>query len=493
MAASLRQEWSWDSQESHAAESEYARERAAAPVNTRAVRVVRREAASRDAVTLWLAEPGTALAPAPYLPGQFVTLAVPVGDELLYRSYSLCGSGRADAPWEITVKRAGAASNALCERVGPGATLYSSPPRGTFTLPRRLDPRRPLIFVAGGSGITPIAGMLRTLADLPAVMRPRVQLHYASRMPEETIFGRELARLDPEGEWLRRWHYFSKRGQRMTPEAVQERVGAWAARAEWYICAPETLKRDMLLMLHDEDVPLSRVHLEVFASPKRRALALSMPLTMKFVEAAAPVVAIEGRRNTLDVRPDESLLETLERHGYRPKFGCRAGVCGVCRMRVLSGRVTDDCDSVLSAQERAAGYVLGCTAQPLGSVMLAASSVPAMAPISPLAPREAVAPRGSSRRRAPGRGGKMMLRLATLAATVGIFCGAWVLTSAAPSARSAYTTGAPASMHMTAPAPSAPRLSGGATRPAMDPIYHWGVVGGATEMQGRFDAWRIVR
>lgn len=439
-----------------------------APVNTRAVRVVRRVATSADAVTFWLAEPGTTLAPAPYLPGQFITLAVPVGNELLYRSYSLCGSGRADAPWEITVKRAGVVSNALCERVGPGTTLYSSPPRGTFTLPYRLDPGVPLTFVAAGSGITPIYGMLRTLAGLPAIMRPPVQLHYASRNLEETIFGRELTELDPRGEWLRCWQYCSSRGQRMTPETVRKRASVAAARTEWYICAPEKLKRDMLLMLHDEGAPLSRVHLEVFASPKRRALALSMPLAMEFVQAEAPSVSIEGQRGALDAGPDESLLETLERHGYRPKFGCRAGVCGACRMQVLCGRVTEDCDSALSPQERAAGYVLGCTAQPLGPVTLAATCAPALAPTGM---------RGASTgTRTPRRGGKLALRIATLAATLGIFCGAWTLTGTQPAPPTTHQV-TPVVTSSAAPSPvqthdASPGVSVGAG--------HGGTVPGAT-------------
>jgi ferredoxin-NADP reductase len=171
------------------------------------VEVVADAPAARDAVTFALALPGTRRAPAAYLPGQFITLAFPsagVGSATLYRSYSLCGDGRANAPWEITVKRTpgGVISTFLIEHVRPGTTLRASLPQGTFALPKPLRRSQPLIFVAGGSGITPIYAMLRGIARLDPAERPSVCLHYAYHSPADAIFGRELAALDPDGSWL---------------------------------------------------------------------------------------------------------------------------------------------------------------------------------------------------------------------------------------------------------------------------------------------------
>ena len=65
----------------------------AAPTNMLPVRVVQRVEIAPDVVSVLIVLPGTQQAPAPYLPGQFVTLALPTPRETLYRSYSLCGSG----------------------------------------------------------------------------------------------------------------------------------------------------------------------------------------------------------------------------------------------------------------------------------------------------------------------------------------------------------------------------------------------------------------
>ena len=163
------------------------------------VQVVAVVPAAHDAVTLLLALPGTNRAPSQYRPGQFITLAFTTTESTLYRSYSLCGEGRADIPWEITVKRqhAGLVSNYLYRNVAPGMLLQASLPQGRFTLPDTMRSEMPLVFVAGGSGITPIYGMLRALAQLAPQQRPRAWLHYAFHSPADAIYAQELSRLDP--------------------------------------------------------------------------------------------------------------------------------------------------------------------------------------------------------------------------------------------------------------------------------------------------------
>lgn len=401
------------------------------PGNMRPVAVVHRAGVAADAVSFWLAEPGSELAPAPYLPGQFITLAVPLEGEVRYRSYSLCGDGRADQPWRITIKRAGVVSDALCREVMPGDLLYSSPPRGAFTLPRGLTPDIPLIFIAAGSGITPIYGMLSALAGMPSAMRPPVSLHYASHTREDMLFRHELARLDPTSRWLRQWHYITEQGGRITPDAVYRRAAGAAMSAEWYICAPEALKRELLRMLHDAGVPREQIHLEVFAAPKARALALSVPLRREAAGHPAPVssrapvsrVHIAGTRATLDVRKEETLLECLERHHYRPAFGCRAGVCGACKLRVLDGQVMDEGDSVLSPHERSQGVVLACTALPHGPVTIAVPGLSAAAEPGRGAGPAAAAQLGLS------RSARTIVRLGLVAAVLAVFIVSWLMTT----------------------------------------------------------------
>jgi 3-ketosteroid 9alpha-monooxygenase subunit B len=329
-----------------------------------AVQVIRREMAASDAVTFTLAVPGKSGAPASYLPGQFITLALPTSSgKTLYRSYSLCGDGSPQKPWEITVKRVpnGRVSNYLIDRVEAGAVLRVSLPQGGFVLPQPLRRDMSLVFIAAGSGITPIRGMIHYLATLPADRRPMVFLHFASSRPEKVLFRQEWERIDPQRTWFRQWHYIGTLGHRLTPQAVLESVKGQTGRTEWYVCGPEPLREGMQTQLTHAGVAPDHIHLEAFvaAPPEMPARAAGKHYALR----------IQQTGTALNARGNETLLEALERQGYHPDFSCRAGSCGTCKLRLVAGSV-DRPGATLTPAERQAGYVLSCVAHPVSDVTL---------------------------------------------------------------------------------------------------------------------------
>ncbi len=414
------------------------------PPNMLPVQVVLRQEVAPEVITLSLAMPGTEQAPAPYLPGQFVTLAIPTPRQTIHRAYSLIGNGDPHQPWQITVKRLqqGTVSSYLYDAVEEGTLLYASLPRGTFTLPPDLPPGSLLVFVAVGSGITPIMGMLSALALLPPAQRPQVRLHYASRSPNEIIFRHDLRKLDPREQWLRQWHYLSSDGNRMTPEAVVTRVGALTTRAHWYMCGPDTLKRDLQGLLEEYGVPDEQIHAEIFVSQAARAGSASGRVGSGALAGAKGnlKLTVQETGAALNASPNETLLEALERQGYRPEFSCRAGACGACKLRVLAGRVSP-VGEALSAAEKRAGYVLSCVARPQGDVTIASGGrAPAGGVLVGAVPGSGA---GRSRRETI-----MRLRAATVLAVGGLVFGAWSLTNHMPAsllAASGSNSGAPTS------------------------------------------------
>jgi ferredoxin-NADP reductase len=394
------------------------------------VQVVRREVLMDGVVRLSLALPGTIQAPAPYLPGQFITLALSTQRQMLRRSYSLCGNGQPGQPWVITIKRQpmGVVSTYLYEQVREGMTLQASLPQGTFVLPARLRPDVPLIFVAAGSGITPIFGMLGALALLPAERRPRVQLHYAARTPAEMIYLKELNALDPHSSWLERRYYFSAQGRRLTPQAVLGTAGQVARQAQWYICGPEALKQDMHMALREAAILPQQVHVETFASP-RPAARSNVSQFPGAGSAAGTRLRVADTGAVLHVQPQETLLEALERHGYDPDYSCRAGACGACKLRLLGGQVHPAGDA-LSDAERRAGYVLGCVTRPAGDVVIASGGQP---PVSN---------RAGGARRAPARRQEAIRRVRTMTAVavLGLLVGSWSIIHYKPESSQASTS-----------------------------------------------------
>jgi ferredoxin-NADP reductase len=330
--------------------------------------VIRHEVIAPDVVTLSLAQPGTKQAPGPYLPGQFITLVIPGTNGNVYRSYSLCGNGNPRDPWEITLKRFpdGVVSNYLYESVHVGMILHALPPRGVFILPASLRPEQTFVFVAVGSGITPIRGLLRAIAALPPGSRPKAQLHYASRSAEETIYRDEILKLD----WLRQKHYLRTEGPRMTPNQIFTNAYPLSRNAQWYICGPERFNLQLRQALLSIGVPENLIHFEIFADQSRQSLAAAAS------RAVVGHIAIKETGTTVDARAQETLLEALERHDYQPEFGCRRGTCGACQLHVLQGQVRNPGNTFLTAAELRSGIVLGCIAQPQGDVTIESGGIP---------------------------------------------------------------------------------------------------------------------
>src|SRR3990170_8966689 len=96
--------------------------------------------------------------------GQHLTLKAEIDGEEVRRNYSLC-TAPADGDWMVTVKRiaGGVFSNWVGDNLKPGDTLDVLPPHGSFTTEFDATARRHVVGIAGGSGITPVMSLLRTL------------------------------------------------------------------------------------------------------------------------------------------------------------------------------------------------------------------------------------------------------------------------------------------------------------------------------------------
>jgi ferredoxin-NADP reductase len=431
------------------------------PTNMLPVRVIGRQEVAPGVVSVFIVLPGTQQSPAPYLPGQFVTLALPTPRETLYRSYSLCGAGDPSEPWELTIKRVemGAVSNYFYDSVVPGTLLYASLPRGVFTLPGNLHPGMALTMVAIGSGITPIMGMLRAIARMRPEARPRAQLYYASRRPEDIIFGEELRVMDPQEQWLIQRHYLSSRDDRLDPEAIVGRADRESLRGHWYMCGPTSLTRDIAERLEQMGVKESHIHAEVFATAPGPAYRLDPEAEPS--EGAHITVADTGAM--IDAQPQETILAALERHGYHPEFSCRAGACGTCKLRLTQGQASP-AGEALSTAEKTSGYVLSCIARPMGDITIASGGRPPKGVARVAGAPAPVAGRPSA--------AVTLLRLTAIMGVSGLLVGTWNLTNHRPDAwaQGAATSGSsatvtPAGSLTPSTAPSATKRPGATATP----------------------------
>ena len=182
--------------------------------------------------------------------GQHLTLRATLAGEEVRRNYSLC-TAPAEGDWMVTVKRIGGGlfSNWVGDRLKPGDMVDVMPPHGSFTTEFLL--RRPaaaLVGIAGGSGITPVMSLIRTL--LREEPHSRFTLLYGNRDSSSVIFLEALAAL--KDKYLARleiYHFLEAEDQdielfngMLTRERLDEALPALVPDAAevdgWFICGP---------------------------------------------------------------------------------------------------------------------------------------------------------------------------------------------------------------------------------------------------------------
>lgn len=296
------------------------------PRGDREVEVVALRTAAADIVEIELAARGDAALPA-WEPGAHIDLILPTG---LVRQYSLAGDP-ASPTWRIGVLREESGrggSRWIADRLKPGALLRIAGPRNHFTLPgHAVGAAAPLVFIAGGIGITPI---LPLAAQARAAGRD-VTVHYcghAGRMP----FVEELRGLHGSSLVL----HISEERARLDVDAVT--AEAASRGAEIIVCGPARL--------HDAVAQAAEERGVVVHGERFEAEPLSAPMWSGPFEVELALTGV-----TVTVPTDRSILEVAEEAGALVLSSCTEGTCGTCETPVMDG-VVDHRDSILTPAQR---------------------------------------------------------------------------------------------------------------------------------------------
>ncbi len=271
--------------------------------------------------------------------GQFVTVTLEVDGVRERRCYSL-SSAPGGAFIAITVQRVrgGKVSNWMHDHLTVGDTLTLSEAQGAFTLPTP-RPHAPL-FVAAGSGITPILAMLTEL-DRRRALNGATALVYA-RAAESVIAGDRLQAIAARNPGLQLHVLLDDRagGPGFRGDEFERLVPDFAERDTW-LCGPSGLMERVSETFAQADV-LARLHVEHFTAAGTTTGTTATGVHDEDALAAQPVqVQLRRSNTTVDAHTNAPLLHQLEAAGRRPAHGCRMGICNTCRCRKLSGVVVD--------------------------------------------------------------------------------------------------------------------------------------------------------
>ena len=263
-------------------------------------------------------------------PGQYIGIGIPVDGKFQWRSYSVSSPtkqrGRTIA---ITVRAMpeGLLSSHLVNGLEPGTIVRLAAPEGDFTLPD--PPPGRMLFLVGGSGITPVMSMLRTL-DRRGTLRdggPDVVLHYSSPTPDRMIFRDELVALEEKHAGLRLHQLHTDSDGILDLADLDTICPDWRERETW-ACGPGPMLD--AITEHFEEAGLEdRLHVERF----------SLELGGEGGEGGTLTFRNSGKQ--VEVDGATTILEAGEEAGVGMPYGCRMGICHTCTVTLVSGTIRD--------------------------------------------------------------------------------------------------------------------------------------------------------
>lgn len=287
----------------------------------------------------------------PYRAGQYALVSIRNSAETL-RAYTISSTPGVSRYITLTVRRIadGQGSEWLTRDVKRGDYLWLSDAQGEFTCDDK--PADKLLLLAAGCGVTPVMSMRRWLAK----NRPQadVQVIFSVRSPEDVIFADEWGNypvtLVAENNAT---HGFVS--GRLTTSLLE--------------CVPDLANRTVMtcgpapymdwVEEHAKALGVTHFYKEKFFTPVAEAATSGLKFTK--LQPAKAFYAPVGT----------TLLEALESNKVPVNAACRAGVCGSCKTRVVSGEYSVTSTMTLTDEEQKQGYVLACSCHPQGDLVLA--------------------------------------------------------------------------------------------------------------------------
>ena len=315
-------------------------------------------------------------------PGQFVTLELEIDGETINRCYTISSSPTRPHTISITVKRVpgGKVSNWLHDNLLAGAQVRVLGPAGEFTCARH--PARKYLFLSAGSGITPLMSMSRAHHEL-SEDRDIVFVHSA-RTPDDIIFARELDLIAANQGNFRTSFVCERVGMRTNWPGVTgfltlpllKLIAPDLMEREVFTCGPAPYMKAVRDLLDEAGFDRQHYHEESFSF---ETLVEDAPELLTEVtpsgdenEQRANTFAVSFTRSNREIvcGPDQHVLEAARQAGVRLPASCTQGMCGTCKVKLVSGQVEMKHNGGIRQREIDQGMVLLCCSKPLTDLVV---------------------------------------------------------------------------------------------------------------------------
>ena len=303
--------------------------------------------------------------------GQYVNLLVEIDGTRTSRPYSI-SSPPGKPYYDITVRRkqGGFVSSYLLDEVREGGKLESTGPSGSF-YHEPLRDGSDLVFLAGGSGVTPFMSIMRETAEKELPLR--IHLLYGSRDPGDIIFREELARLGAERENVDVDFIISEPSEDwgglcgfIDADMIMNLLGEVEGRT-FFICGPAEMYPFCEGAQAALGVPSIRIRKESYGPPDDVTAEEGWP----GLAPDAEFEVVEERSGTrFKARAGEPLMNSMERAGLVVEAVCRSGECTVCRTRLVEGEVFAPARVFRRWADERFGYIHPCMSYPVSDLRI---------------------------------------------------------------------------------------------------------------------------
>jgi ferredoxin-NADP reductase len=296
-----------------------------------------------------------------YAAGAHINVRLPAGKNgaIIERTYTLSSSPKTLPTFSLTVKRVnnGCVSNWLADHLEPGMALEFTQAAGEFVLPEQTPGR--LLFIAAGSGITPMMSMLRFLSE--TANKSEIDCLYYARSPQDIIFHQQLDKLSASMKGLRVNYCVEQTSDDWL--GLSGRINAehfkqlnHLSKYEIYLCGPAPFMDAAGQSLKTLGVADYQIHKEIFA----------VDMSAHSVQTQAKVQFSGESQASLTTK--KTLLDEAESRGLALASGCRSGICKTCRCKKVSGETVN----LLNGQRSTAAneYILPCVTQALSDTII---------------------------------------------------------------------------------------------------------------------------
>lgn len=263
-------------------------------------------------------------------PGSHTNFRVEIDGAPAIRTYTVLPAGPGEVAVAVKLHEQSRGGSRFMWQLEPGDAIRLTVPENRFELSWRAGH---YLLLAGGIGITPIYGMAMALAARGASVR----VVYGARSRGLMAFNDELAAHLGDRLVL----LDGSRGEAMDLAAEFD---ALPADAEVYVCGPIGMLEAAKAAWARAGRPVSRLRYEVFGD---NGLHIEKAFT----------VDVLNRGVSVDVRPDQTLLEALISAGVEMIYDCQRGECGLCTVTVIDREAEiDHRDVFLSPEEKSENH-----------------------------------------------------------------------------------------------------------------------------------------